>query len=110
MVAGFFLTWFAKTRLAIQTSLPDGSWLVRFLGEWLWDWTRAFFGNGATKERLIYTYIEYHLKMVERGIGNAPDFHCEKSVQVHGFCGCSIWYIMLYMAWYIMKIFKLCYQ
>ena len=79
MVAGVFLTWFEKTRRAIQTSLPDGGWLVRFLGEWLRDWTRAFFRNGATKERFmlkIYTYIEHRLKMVERGIGKAPDFHC----------------------------------
>ena len=48
--------------------LGFGSRLVRFLGEWLRDCTGAFFGNGAIKERLIYTYTEHRLKMIERSI------------------------------------------
>ena len=75
-VQSHYLTWFAITRHTSRTSLPDRCRLVRFLGEWLWDWTGAFFGNGAIKERLIYTYIEHHFKMVERSIGEAPDSHC----------------------------------
>ena len=39
----------------------------------MWDWTGAFFGNGAIKERLIYTYTEHRLKMVKRSIDKAPD-------------------------------------
>ena len=59
------LTWFAITRRASRTSLASGSWMV-------WHWTGGFFGNGAIKEKLIYTYTDHRLTMVERSICKAP--------------------------------------
>ena len=65
-----------KNRPASRNYLSDGSQPDIFLCEWLSDSTEAFFGNGAIKERLIYTYIEHCPKMVERSIGKARDSDC----------------------------------
>ena len=65
------LAWFAINRRASRTSLPDGSRLVKFLGEWLWDWGILWEWCYQRK-----AYIKLNFKMAEWRIGKAPESHC----------------------------------
>ena len=59
------LTLWASTRCGCRTSLPEGCQLPKFLDEWLWDWTEGCIGNSSIKWRLIHTYIELRIALIE---------------------------------------------